>query len=1085
MIRKQATVSCIAYLFVWSLALCAPARAQVTIEERVEIGLLPSTKAGIPAKDVKAVATSVPGGLTVISDGYLRIRYQAAWQTYEPIAGVLSVNVTGRVIEDAVSSRFSVTSAGTIEEFCVGSGGINEPSAMPVTHYTPSDDSVLDLGYVRAGDVIQIRFIESEQTGGQAEILGLDHFNTRIDGSQSFSVSTLDPFACNLGDPATGLNLSIEFDVIAYLKANFTASKILPGNSSRVHYTTVDGLGEGVNKDPFGNTPFTIDIALDPASAAYGDLLYDGLRAKSFEDLPFDVVSKASNKVITFEADPLYRTGDHLPIVIRASCPSDSTIRDGEDVLLVRTLHGLNVETRSNEIVHGDVTKLMVSPRDQDGRSLFSYVANDEQLHAEVENSELGGVAALDSLLRGRLETSDTLTFPFADVSDNFFYVFAATGAEPDVTSTTEILVSLVGDDRVSGSTAVKVRPPFFTISPGTIANGDTTALSVVARNVHEPGFNDNFNVELWAETSVGRFISDEGLNEWHGTRFSSITVPYAVADPAYARARYGAEQGRVQFVANDTPPAGHRVLLANALYIAADGFDWEDRYKTGHRLISIGKESALSLLRQNDALIPTEEEDPSAAVLMVSKFRTDRSLGKSVGFESPFSGSEADSDTFRPQVTGVDEVAAVGFRIQTIRYGQPSGYDEIFSSVQGTLPDGQVAFRGDQHLRLVSNARPTSAPSGALYDDEVAERQTILVELEDTLRVTLLLDGEETDVRYELPVGRPASEDGPHAVRRATLHWATLEGLNSAPDVITRRMSEDWAQAGVYFRKKRETTFEKVAGVVQLEFKRRGPLLRRSRPDSASSPGTLNLEMHAEDGASTPISVSYKMGDRVHIIAFRLRQAIAEATGLDIQQTEMSPTSSEKPSYFVYLRAGVELTFENPTSSDDIRISKYNINLRAIETPEELNIVGETAKDGDIETIDVVVLPDRSLPANNIQNKPSGKSAGDQSPFPGLQNTMFVEASAADENDGKPFVAGHEAGHILFDREFRGSDPADPGHSSDPENLMFWTSVEVENPSAPKRLTLDQQKDARTDSGPGFTNSGPILLKALSKREK
>src|SRR5690606_7133020 len=146
-----------------------------------------------------------------------------------------------------------------------------------------------------------------------------------------------------------------------------------------------------------------------------------------------------------------------------------------------------------------------------------------------------------------------------------------------------------------------------------------------------------------------------------------------------------------------------------------------------------------------------------------------------------------------------------------------------------------------------------------------------------------------------------------------------------------------------------------------------------------------------------------------------------------------------------------------------------------------EGNVLGLNFKDDDEETIDLVVVPLGTLPGV------VGISGGDlrASNLPGCQHTMFVEETAVDGQDlllpfdatrrfALAFTVSHEAGHVLFDEEFPGndSDPENYGHSLDDRNLLFRRTSTFETLDATKRLTMDQNTDARADSGPQTTPS-------------
>ena len=504
-----------------------------------------------------------------------------------------------------------------------------------------------------------------------------------------------------------------------------------------------------------------------------------------------------------------------------------------------------------------------------------------------------------------------------------------------------------------------------------------------------------------------------------------------------------------------------------------------------------------IRFLRQDDELIPTEEEDADEAVLMVSKFVTDEELPGAVGFTSPYAtgGPDAglgDLHTFRPQVIGLDAGVAetISFRVEVLREGQPTEYSATFEAVEGVLENGAVAYRGRQHLRLVSNAPPPGAPGFADYDDEYAEDQTILVKLGDTVKVTALIDdgGQETEyATVELPVGRPANEDGRNAIRRAELNWITYEDVDAVPATITDRMSEDWAQAAVRYEEAGSRTFSQndLGNVVQIRFRRRGPL--RGPYSEAPEAGVFSITLELGNGTTVPVSVAYAQGDNLYAVAQRAQDAI-RAAAADLTESVarvadvrddgglVNPLRAER--FYLIVGPGSGARVVEQGGNDVIGLDDAEFGLDDSLEPlplYDLRAIALTLKDADPQTIDVLVLRNNALGASLAGSSPYGLTADASDSEIG--STIFLVEKTADESDDWGTVAGHEVGHALLAGTGNGD------HSPVLTNLMYGSAfdpeagvlAEYENYGDPKRLTEAQQDQVRADSGP--QNGGIVLL--------
>ena len=349
--------------------------------------------------------------------------------------------------------------------------------------------------------------------------------------------------------------------------------------------------------------------------------------------------------------------------------------------------------------------------------------------------------------------------------------------------------------------------------------------------------------------------------------------------------------------------------------------------------------------------------------------------------------------------------------------------------------------------------------PEIAQYDDEYLEEQTILVKLGDTIRATVLVDGNVAD-STTLPVGRPASENGLKAIRIGYINFIELPGLSPSlppqPETTVDRINEDWAQVAIRFDLAGASTIDPVANVITV----------KNRAGTASADGTASVTVAPGQGTPTPVMINIFAGDTEEQIAQRLASEISNTVPGVTAQHYPHRTQNED-FWFVLVDKGNNVTFSNISSDPaDVFIQPPALNYRDEDKIDFLagNVLGLNFKDDDARTIDMFAVPNGALPGAY------GRAGHDEHQFtlPGWQNTILIIESAVNGNDASnPLTAGHEVGHVLFDGLFDGSDPASPGHSPDPQNLMSVGSQggELEDFREGKRLTNEQNEDARTDS--------------------
>lgn len=501
---------------------------------------------------------------------------------------------------------------------------------------------------------------------------------------------------------------------------------------------------------------------------------------------------------------------------------------------------------------------------------------------------------------------------------------------------------------------------------------------------------------------------------------------------------------------------------------------------------------------QQGNAPVPDEVDDPDNAVLMVSKKVTSDDLPAG---PTPFDGdpnlTDPDFLTYRIEVENliIQSGQIVEFRVAVGGSGQggPFTYGSVVDPTDGSQ------FRSDAYVRLVSNGRPATGaePDPVSYDDEVQGDQTLLVRLGDTVTAEVLVD-DEVVAETSLPVGRPPTEDGDYAIRTAHLRFHTQSGtsppMNTAPQVMTERASEDWAQAGVRFSDIFEGTFTPKPNALIIDG-------AAASDGTATSSGYITLDVGCGGAVGRSDFVEQKVaaGQSEQEIAANLAQTIGALSTVSAEALRDDFFHSDNTSqWLVVVQCGSgglgTVNFDNVSDGGiqnlDVDPFMYDPNGWSYS---ELNLVGYNYGDGQDDTIEVFAIPDSSLQSDDGEIT-YGLAGTDRTRdrTPGAQNALFITQSALDGIDehnppsgkiGYPFVLGHEIGHILFNNLFDGDDGA--GHTTQCTNLMrnqcglppseIYGTSRRESITASKRLTVEQHLDARVDSGPDTT---PPILK-------
>jgi len=438
-----------------------------------------------------------------------------------------------------------------------------------------------------------------------------------------------------------------------------------------------------------------------------------------------------------------------------------------------------------------------------------------------------------------------------------------------------------------------------------------------------------------------------------------------------------------------------------------------------------------IEMITQANTVISRQGDN---ACLMVSKFVTNVNLLDVATFSGP-SGANPDPDTFRVQLKGLPAGEAPQIRLDVVRGGNIP-YTHTFDMVNGVI-GRQSVYRINEHIRLVSND----------VDDAHLAHQTPKVQLEDIVRATLILNGQDI-IHFQLPVGRPPAENGSKAIRTVDIHFVTLQGVNSNPALTIERMSEDWAQVGIRYRLVSQETRTPVTNVLTID-------------GTANRDGQLSVDVTPQGGATVNVIAVINRNDPENVIAQKLAAAISANAGL------VATHHRHQDIFIVMVNKGQEVNFANINNN----IPSVLFQEPALNFTDEINslegsVLGLNFSDNDLSNVDMIAVGRiHVLPPSDAATGGDFLSAH----LPGWHNVCIIREEGVDTSDAdQPFLAGHEMSHALLDG-------GNGLHSNLPNNLVRQFQSAVDTLDATKRLTVDQNIRARLRSGP---NTVPPLLK-------
>ena len=449
----------------------------------------------------------------------------------------------------------------------------------------------------------------------------------------------------------------------------------------------------------------------------------------------------------------------------------------------------------------------------------------------------------------------------------------------------------------------------------------------------------------------------------------------------------------------------------------------------------------------------------PLDSCLMVSRLPPTMSLpAPPVAYADVIAPS--DPYTYRIEASGVFPNPPYTVEMSTVGQGGRARYTYPMVD-NGSVP--VRSYRMDRHIRFVSNATPSfGADPSAVYDDDVAGDQTLLVQLGDAVRVRLLdADGAEVAKR-EKSIGCESTRPDPHpqAIRTAELYVRNYVGTTSRPTEMAEKASEGWAQAAIRFEMPPANIGNDVEGVANVLWV----------DESWNQSGTVDIEL-VSDPSGTPtmasVSVPVSSGDTGRDVADRIAAAISAEPGFVAQVSfyDAGCGLSDFSGYWVTTNRGREVVYTvSPVNTYPVSPATFRFNPMPGQTvqlePRERESLSLNYKLGPEAGLHVFTVPNGSMGTTfgNVVRQGTG--------LPASKFVVFIVESAMNGADATaPMTFGHELGHAL------GLSHASSNGTS--TNLMVPISGgsplnETESPTARKRLS-QSQVDAARQNGARF----------------
>ena len=695
----------------------------------------------------------------------------------------------------------------------------------------------------------------------------------------------------------------------------------------------------------------------------------------------------------------------------------------------------------ATEVAAGQETALSLSARDVDtGEEVAASTFPDTRISLAVS----GGGELVYGLARGG-ELTDV---PFSAVAGGLVtFVGGASSSTATVYASWE--PAGAGDSPLdpddSGAVRIRVTAPAQPLTvvadPDTVEAGGEVRFAVSAPGL-DPGAPVTFSVP---DASLGGFrgsASARSASGDGGERLTSVTRTLGTVD-------------QVRFGAIDTAP-GEAATVAVTVEAAGKAATVD--------IVVLPSLAVVGLLSADDRAYTRSD-------LNVSRFApADGGLRSSVPFVSPDAGKTAAYDPFtspggapvadpvdlytvRPELRPAASGGTVTFEIEVVRpWG--SNLTSTFAGVEGV--DGTTTvYRADRPFRLVAtdrdDAEGTSSPD-----------QTLLVRLGDMVYVQATFDGSPIGARAEYTVGLPpgTTPTTPDALPKlsATLNWiwdADFSGA-VAPALTAERASETWAQGSVAFANRLpDNATDADWGAYDDRAIRNTLFVRFPLTRLPISPIPIGSTNKAPDDGSFVVSgtiggvvqtasVAFSEGERLLDVVRRLATEVESVFGVPVEWFPVG--KGENTGEFFqprlatrfYLVVGgardAEVVLNADNESADGLARREPLYNRALSLEHTAAIVAARG-DGDLSTIEVVVVPPGTLVANGVNARGRGVTDDptdadllarcseiitlgpdeyDCAYYNPIVNSLFVHPEHVDGPIDWSGVVPHELGHVL-----------------------------------------------------------------------
>lgn len=440
-----------------------------------------------------------------------------------------------------------------------------------------------------------------------------------------------------------------------------------------------------------------------------------------------------------------------------------------------------------------------------------------------------------------------------------------------------------------------------------------------------------------------------------------------------------------------------------------------------------------IHFIRQTNTVIPSVGDE---ACLMVSKRLTSDNLPLSATFDGP-SGANPDSDTFRVQVQGLPDGMEPQIKFDITGYSYSDPLYNTLGMWCGEM-NGITTYRTKKFIRLVSNTVDGEYLTPYIPDC------TPVVNLGDTVKVTLMLNGSEL-CSEELKVGRPASETGANAIRKAScnfikVHMSDVTTYADVPKTI-EKMNKTWAQAATCFDATSTTICEPVTNIIRLQNNAIGQSMVSLSVDDIWVPEFLV----GAEGRRSP-----------YAIAEDISNAINATFGADTAYPFNSCPLLQQAYVVVRKGQGAKIIFNGNIPSTLVFVNIIDFSDDIANRFDQECLVANYG-DNNPDTIELFLckyLPDGD---RGWAWTPSITGADGE-----MRNRIFLALVSANSTDDNPFSAPHEAAHVLLDRDLHVDD--------DEYNLLHAPTTGSDVIYGTKRITSEQHLRARE------VNDGKIL---------